>query len=390
MDENDKRAIAESVSKMYSGIERNVDEGRLKSMPDTEFEREVDELSIEILKEIGELKKRYYEEGFKDALKQLQAQQIVASSLYEHEHAHGHKDIAIITTAAPAQAAQAPTPAKEAPTQAPEVDYSHFDSKMEDLDQKLEEYSARIAALEQMVLTYGSRDEELKQVIGENKELVNTLKDRLTEISMIQTSIEEKIMQPPAEQPAPGVSEEQFSALRKDIDHLGELIVEDSSKMNRIENSRKASVRRLDRKFKALEKRLEDFKKVRRQIRKQGKRITKLSDEAVAKTSFTTTVKRLRAAKAASAKARPRKVRAKAGVKVKTIGVSGGRRKQVAVRTKLAAKPRKATGKRAKAAKPKVSRKTARKAASKAPAVKKSTVTVSSAAPTTVEINQKK
>ncbi len=344
MDENDKRVISESVSKLYSGVDKSVDEGRLKSMPDTAFEKEVDDLSIEILMEIGELKKRFYEEGFKDALKQMQAQQIVASSLHEH-------NVSSVTSVT-------------------------SDSKMEDLDQKLEEYSARIAALEQMVLTYGSRDEELKQVIGENKELVNTLKDRLTEISVIQSSIEEKVSQPQVE----SVSEDQFTALRKDIDHLGELVVEDSSKMNRIENARKASVRRLDRKFKSLQKHLEDFKKVRTQIRKQGKRITKLSDEAVAKTSFTTTVKRLRAAKAVTKKAKPRR-------KATTIGVSGGKRTQVVVTTKLASsKPRKASKSVRKAAKPKASH----KRATKATAARKSTVTVSSAAPTTVEINQKK
>lgn len=359
MDENDKRVISESVSKLYSGVDKSVDEGRLKSMPDTAFEREVDDLSIEILMEIGELKKRFYEEGFKDALKQMQAQQIVASSLHEH-------NVSSVTSV---------TPDSRQPGSGSGV--SHFDSKMEDLDQKLEEYSARIAALEQMVLTYGSRDEELKQVIGENKELVNTLKDRLTEISVIQSSIEEKVSQPQAE----SVSEDQFTALRKDIDHLGELIVEDGSKMNRIENARKTSVRRLDRKFKSLQKHLEDFKKVRKQLRKQGKRITKISDETVAKTSFTTTVKRLRAAKAVTKKAKPRR-------KATTIGVSGGKRTQVVVTTKLASsKSRKASAKSVrKTAKPKASH----KRTTKATAARKSTVTVSSAAPTTVEINQKK
>lgn len=341
-------------------------------MTDSDFEREVDALSVEVIKEIGELKKRYYEEGFKDALKQLQAQQVAQSQT--------SMDVEVAASAV--QPAHAGMIASD----------SELKAKIAFVDEKLEEHSARLAAVEQMLLTYGSRDEELKQIAEENRELVSNLKEKLSEISFMQSSIEEKVSQTPS-----SVSEK-LDSLKNEVENLGNIVLESDSKVNRFERARKASVRRVERRFATLQKRLEDFKKVRRQLRKQGKRITTLSDGSVEKTSFKTTLKRLKAAQMKSAKpktkAKARKATRK--IKTKTIGVSGGRPRQVVIRSDLV----KVVGTRAKAGKKKAASKTMRskmnakvKAHKPARALRsnrKSTISISSAEPTTVEINQKK
>ncbi|MEM4255121.1 MAG: hypothetical protein QXR53_02210 [Candidatus Norongarragalinales archaeon] len=347
MEDDEKKAIANSMYVVGRAVNRDVDPGRLSSMPDAQFEKEIDELSNEILHEIGHLKKHYYEEGFKEALKQVRVQ--------------GHETQTSLPSALVVQ--QQPAPQHALP------DFSLFESKLSSIDQKLSEFSDRISALEQTALT-SSNDEELKQVISENRDLVETLKNRLSEVAVLQSSIEEKLSQ--SQSPSSEL-QEKIEGLKAQVDGLGGIISDEGSKINRIESNRRASVRRLERKFKSLEKRLDDFKKVRRQIRKQGKRITTLSEGVVEKTSFKTALKRVKASKLKPSKRKEKRARKP------TATVTP---KQLVIQSKSV----KVVGAPKKKAKPRARKASAKKSAPKQNASK---ISISAPAATTVEIKKK-
>src|SRR3989344_5658713 len=132
VEKEEKDATIRAMSKVTTVTHVKFDEGRLREMPDVEFQREVDYLSNEILREIEELKKRYYSEGFKEALKKIQAQQTVQTQ--------PEMQLPVIPTVV-----QVPV---QQPQQVPmpTVDLSAIESKIDALDQKL---SDRVAGLEQ-------------------------------------------------------------------------------------------------------------------------------------------------------------------------------------------------------------------------------------------------
>src|SRR3989344_1848239 len=121
--DTEKKAVAKSMADLGTAIEKDVSERRLVSMPGADFENEVESLSNDILREIKGLKKRYYEEGFKDALKQLQAQQVAADAQNQ--------------PAAPAVSAVV--------VPAPSHSHELVEAKMNDIEQRL---SDRVTALE--------------------------------------------------------------------------------------------------------------------------------------------------------------------------------------------------------------------------------------------------
>ncbi len=369
LEQDEKKTIANSMFTVGRAVRRDVDPARLSSMPDAEFEKEVGQLSNEILLEIEELKKRYYEEGFREALKQVKQGQ-------EEPVMPSVPAGVVVSTPQPSQ-----------PTAVVSFDTSQFDSKFSDIDQKLFEFSDRIAAIEQTVLSSSSHDEELKQIIGENRDLVSTLKNRLSEIAVIQSSIEEKVSQAVQPQPPSTELQEQIESLNSQIGNLGDSVASEGSKFNKLERARKASVRRLERNLNAIEKKLEDFKKVRREIRRQGKRITKLSEGVVEKTSFRTALKRVSASKTKASKhkrtaskrkntVKPRARAAATTVSPKQLVIMPGSIKIVGPSRKAAGRPRRKT--KAKARTPKHAAKPVSK------------ISISAPASTSVEINQKK
>ncbi|HIH19826.1 TPA: hypothetical protein HA244_01010 [Candidatus Micrarchaeota archaeon] len=375
--EDEKKAAAKSISDVGRTMHVSVDQERLSNMTNANFEAEIEELSSDIINEVRLLRKRFYEEGFKDALKQLQAEQIQASQ----------------PTASQEDPQQMRLAMQPVPVQPAGVSSSEVDAKINDSEQRL---SDRITALEQAVLGLPSSEQELKQLITENHDLVSTLKSRLSEIAELQFSIEEKIA---GQTPASTLSQK-IDSLATQIDSLGDLVVDQGSKMNKVEHDRKASARHFNRRFKAFEEKLEDFKKVRKAIRKQGKRITNLSDEVVEKGSFRTALSRIRGV--AKAKPSAKKGKAKRKARTKVVGVAGG--KQVVLKTNSinilgGAKIAKATVSRATAAKPKTSKKakparhSRKKAVKHSPSQKtpqKQKISISSSAPATFEINAPK
>lgn len=379
MDSGDKQTIARSVFTVSNAVKKDVDPGRLGSMADFEFEKEVDQLSTEILVEIEQLKKRYYEDGFKEAVKQVK--QGVASPTLPPS--------VVIVSAPPAQTVfqtqaqpeMQPSPASaDVSAQVSSQVSSHlsqFDSRFSSIDEKLSEFSDRIAAVEQTLLGSPSRDEELREIIAENRDLVGTLKSRISEIAVLQSSIEEKLSQAQMQSQPSAALDEKIESLKTQIDNLGNLVVTEGGKVNAAEKARKASVRRLDRKLNSIAKKLEDFKKVRRQIRKQGKRITTLSKGVVEKTSFKTAIKRVsaKAAKVSAVKPAKRKqaLKPKAGVSTTVPAAKAARPR----------KTRKAEAKKTKKAVRKAPKKAAR-------ASRRGNISISAPAQSTVEITTKK
>ena len=259
---------------------------------------------------------------------------------------------------------------------------------MIDLKQGL---SDRVTALEQLVLGLPSNEEDLRQLLNENRELASVLKSRLSEISELQSSIEEKIV---ANAPAASLGEK-IDSLGSRIDGLADLVVDTGTKINRVDRARHASIKRINRRFKSFEEKLEDFKKVRKAIRKQGKRITVLQDETVEKTSFQTALGRIRASKA------KKKSRKRKAAKGKVVGVSAGKplvlkAKEVKIVGATAKVEKKAKAKVKTKAKPHkkqaVRKRKAGKTRTKAPAKAQSRQRISISAPasTKVEITPKK
>ncbi|HLD62449.1 MAG TPA: hypothetical protein VI875_01120 [Candidatus Norongarragalinales archaeon] len=344
--------MADSMFMVGHAVKRDVDRARLSTMADPEFEREVDQLSEEIILEIDLLKKRYYEQGFKEALKQV-------------KNAPDQPQTQIVLQSS-----------REQPATIVSIDATQLESRFSPLEQKMSEFSDRIAAVEQTLLSSPSRDEELREIIAENRDLVGTLKSKVSEIAVLQSSIEEKLSQVQTQSMPSSELYEKIESMKTQIDNLGNLIVEEGGKVNAFEKARKSSVRRLDRKLNSLAKKLVDFKKVRKQIRKQGSRITKLSKGVVEKTSFKTAIKRVsaKAAKVSAAKPAKRKAALKPKAKVSAT-VSASKPVRVQKTRKAAVKMRKAV------------RKAPKKAAR---ASRRGNISISAPAQSTVEITTKK
>ena len=352
--DQDKNVVSGAYSEVGHSVSLKIDDRRLKGMRDSEFQSEVESLSNEIMKEITDMKKRYYEDGFKDALKKVQAQSVVSTQV------------------------SAPV-VEQAPVHSFVPDTTVFESKIVMIENKL---SDRITALEQSSLNSQERDEELKGILNENKELVSTLKGRLADIAMLQSSIDEKLSQNNqmgeqfetlSTELRTTIDEKisqqdnssifaKLDAISADVSRFGDMIIEQDSKLNKFERNRASASKRVERRFKTVNKKLEDFKKVRRAIRKQGKRITLLTETSVEKKSFYGTLKRLRAAKGVTSK--------KTSKKKVTISVKKGARKTATVRT---------------------SKKTVKKTTkvTKSKKGKETDISIKSDSPTTVEINNK-
>ena len=360
LEQDEKKTMANSMFIVGRAVRKDVDPGRLSSMPDSEFEREVDGLSNEILEEIGVLKKRYYEEGFREALKQVRQGQDNYRAGFKEAERQGDEQVDSTLVVSSQQLSRQAA-----------VDLAQFDSKFSSIYGKLSEFSDRIAAVEQTLLSSPSRDEELREIIAENRDLVGTLKSKVSEIAVLQSSIEEKLSQVQTQSMPSSELYEKIESMKTQIDNLGNLIVEEGGKVNAFEKARKSSVRRLDRKLNSLAKKLVDFKKVRKQIRKQGKRITSLSKGMVAKTSFKTAIKRV-SAKTTRVAAKPRRRAVNSNTRV-SIAVSGVKATRSGKARKLAPK------------------KTVRKAKAKgAKQAENSKISISAPARSTVEITQKK
>ncbi|MFH1057033.1 MAG: hypothetical protein V1717_04555 [Candidatus Micrarchaeota archaeon] len=316
---DEKKAASKAISGVAKAVELNVDTWRLNEMPNGDFERELDSLSNEIMREIGDLKKKYYEEGFREALKQVQSQQNSAAP---------------VSTAVVASVS------------------TDFDSRLAVAEQRL---SDRLASLEQAFMNYQSQESGLKDMLNQHQELVSTLKSKLSEIAVLQSSIEEKLSQTPSS------LGDKIDSLKGEMEILGNLVLEQDSKVNRTERARKASVRRLNRKFSSILKKLDDFKKVRKAIRKQGKRITTLQEVSVEKRVLKNALTRVR--------------KTKAGRKVKRTAAKTAvvRSKTLVIKPKTAAKKKSAKARKTSAGKGRASK-----------------ISISAQAPTTVEITQKK
>ncbi len=326
---DDKFVASRAYYDVGRSLKMNVDERRLSGMQNGDFHKEVSALSNEIIHEIEDMKKRYYEEGFKEALKQLQAQQMQKTEV---------------------QPLQAILPVAQ-------VDTSAFEARMSSLEQKL---SDRVISLEQSFLNFEAREGELKEVLSEHKDLVSTLKSRLSEIAVLQSSIEEKLSQ------APGDVEGKIDSMKGEVENIANLVLETDSKINKFERTRKGSVRRLGRKLASLEKRLDDFKKVRKAIRKQGKRITTLQEVSVEKKVLKNALTRVKGKTVKGKKKSRRKAVKATVVRPKTLVI---RSKSVKVVGQAAKKKSKASPKKS---------------------GKASKISISAQAPTTVEITQKK